>query len=87
MRGKPPLSQKVGYQYRNIPAYAGKTGKQGFYLLRKPEHPRVCGENPLGQVLSMVNEGTSPRMRGKLDVDLGAVGCARNIPAYAGKTG
>ena len=65
MRGKPIPSAVERVLARNIPAYAGKTFR-GFLLhtLHK-EHPRVCGENELADMLWRHPLGTSPRMRGK----------------------
>ena len=45
MRGK-PHHQPIGpSEYRNIPAYAGKTCQPDSVRKGKAEHPRVCGEN------------------------------------------
>ena len=45
MRGKlTPKDTKIG-DYRNIPAYAGKTKRGDITHGRESEHPRVCGEN------------------------------------------
>ena len=50
------------------------------------DHPRGCGEHTMQDMLPGLQEGSSPRMRGALDllVDLGAR--AGIIPADAGST-
>ena len=45
MRGKPQIVAVYGGVRRNIPAYAGKTGRSGAAGAVAKEHPRVCGEN------------------------------------------
>ena len=64
MRGKPtPVTSKKSSS-RNIPAYAGKT--YGPYAQRNQpaEHPRVCGENPLGWLMGPEG-GEHPRVCGE----------------------
>ena len=78
---------RVGVRPRGlIPACAGKT--PGVW--RRPPgggaHPRVCGENLSFVEDGAVGYGSSPRVRGKLEVGLGG-GCDLGlIPACAGKT-
>ena len=45
MRGKLLGKKPVIGGFRNIPAYAGKTGSISHALRHAQEHPRVCGEN------------------------------------------
>ena len=45
MRGKRANSKGFMMVFRNIPAYAGKTGHRPGTGPARPEHPRVCGEN------------------------------------------
>ena len=69
-----------------IPACAGKT--PGFIWMSSIcwAHPRVCGENGVGNCWVWCRAGSSPRVRGKL-VDFPSVsGWVRLIPACAGKT-
>ena len=86
MRGKLPRQRVVAVHGGNIPAYAGKTPKEGIANVIPSEHPRVCGENWGGSRLMRWNVGTSPRMRGKRGKNLSPNSPGRNIPAYAGKT-
>ena len=45
MRGKHAQERMGESAFRNIPAYAGKTGGTVFTIVHGQEHPRVCGEN------------------------------------------
>ena len=87
MRGKQQGHPAKRCASGNIPAYAGKTESNANANRMFQEHPRVCGENLQLHMAGNIAMGTSPRMRGKhlfmagVDID------ARNIPAYAGKTG
>ena len=65
MRGKRPSKIFFRFRYRNIPAYAGKTGALRIVVKRWKEHPRVCGENSSVFTEGFSSAGTSPRMRGK----------------------
>ena len=47
MRGKLSIRWAIALRARNIPAYAGKTHRDETLTILEPEHPRVCGENPL----------------------------------------
>ena len=86
MRGKPGHVPKIICHLRNIPAYAGKTCGGSSVQEAAWEHPRVCGENDLQDEIDRGQEGTSPRMRGKLSRKTPTQTAGRNIPAYAGKT-
>ena len=86
MRGKPDYPAPTLASHRNIPAYAGKTNLAWMASTRRPEHPRVCGENRNTPPNPSVPVGTSPRMRGKRYVLTDPGKPSRNIPAYAGKT-
>mgnify|MGYP000867627212 CR=1 FL=1 len=45
MRGKRDFFRSIWNNFRNIPAYAGKTSPCPFSRQSSQEHPRVCGEN------------------------------------------
>ena len=49
-------------------------------------HPRACGENYKNLTLVELEEGSSPRVRGKRDAAFAGWGSPRLIPARAGKT-
>ena len=86
MRGKLPRYNSAPCRFRNIPAYAGKTGFCMIEKLGLTEHPRVCGENRTCYGGTRYSSGTSPRMRGKRCPTPPRRPRRRNIPAYAGKT-
>ena len=86
MRGKQVTAGNTTLSKRNIPAYAGKTPWTLITKNNHSEHPRVCGENFQEPGKTRPDTGTSPRMRGKLGRARTRQRCARNIPAYAGKT-
>ena len=86
MRGKPLPWWSLPQPFRNIPAYAGKTGAVAQGVQVSAEHPRVCGENLSSLKDKVTSTGTSPRMRGKLADSSKDTLESRNIPAYAGKT-
>ena len=69
-----------------IPAYAGNTEVAEAGADALGDHPRVCGEHGsfIGNLFAQA--GSSPRMRGTLDVRGIDVQGAGIIPAYAGNT-
>ena len=86
MRGKPVqrLSRRSGPGL--IPAHAGKTTRKPLHSASHRAHPRACGENRGPDLLHQVEDGSSPRMRGKplpTSANFEATGL---IPAHAGKT-
>ena len=50
------------------------------------DHPRGCGEKPVARHLSEASGGSSPRVRGKVEVALGDPVAIGIIPAGAGKS-
>ena len=69
-----------------IPAYAGNTRLECLVLLRKGDHPRVCGEHIIRISCRRLQRGSSPRMRGTRQcITLSSMGDGI-IPAYAGNT-
>ena len=70
-----------------IPACAGKTAAELPAAELRPAHPRVCGENLLRLLTSLVRIGSSPRVRGKQILSAMSRLLLRLIPACAGKTG
>ena len=73
--------------HRLIPACAGKTVGPGAGGGAAEAHPRVCGENEAGWEWTYVDDGSSPRVRGKLGLLVEFGEEVRLIPACAGKTG
>ena len=71
---------------RFIPAHAGNTLAEDFFLLGEPVHPRACGEHTAPPPHRRAFHGSSPRMRGTQEItEHGAVEL-RFIPAHAGNT-
>ena len=69
-----------------IPAWAGKTHSRRCGPDRRPAHPRVGGENPLGGPVVNHDVGSSPRGRGKRRMGHESIQTTGLIPAWAGKT-
>ena len=69
-----------------IPACAGKTTKLSPSHRVYQAHPRVCGENKCRDVETYPVRGSSPRVRGKLIVNVTPATGSGLIPACAGKT-
>ena len=65
MRGKLFLTLLPIRNIRNIPAYAGKTHRDGTPMILEPEHPRVCGENLLTKRTKSCNNRNIPAYAGK----------------------
>ena len=50
---------------RITPAYAGRTPGGRLAPCQSPDHPRVCGENPVARLTRPAGVGSPPRMRGE----------------------
>ena len=86
MRGKQGGWQQPNLCARIIPAHAGQTLAALGLRSMPSDHPRACGANAGSNCAATNSNGSSPRMRGKLD-GRGDFGCARRIiPAHAGQT-
>ena len=85
-RGEPVLSGEADELSRNIPAYAGRTSSWVIPSLAIWKHPRIRGENSSGGSQRRMHMETSPHTRGELVAQRILHDCARNIPAYAGRT-
>ena len=86
MRGKLIPSHGGDAQCRITPADAGKTPSCTTFAPLVQDHPRGCGENDTEQSISEMNEGSPPRMRGKLLSPFALKLRERITPADAGKT-
>ena len=76
----PPLESGI------IPACAGSTRSCRRWSRSPGDHPRMCGEHVIDQLATQVGQGSSPHVRGALQVtqvEREAVGI---IPACAGST-
>ena len=86
MRGKVLCRRGAAGRHGITPAYAGKRqcAKTRYQTIR--DHPRVCGEKTLPELLTLKALGSPPRMRGKVLAALGAAHLGGITPAYAGKS-
>ena len=70
---------------RITPAHAGKSLQSAGHGSRHQDHPRTCGEKPMGFWVCPPIEGSPPHMRGK-GTALGCKAAGTGItPAHAGK--
>ena len=60
--------------------------KNGLESSYEQDHPRVCGENFVFELMRIVNRGSPPRVRGKLAYISILFIISRITPACAGKT-
>ena len=74
------------YHPRITPAYAGKSARFHPLLTIPKDHPRVCGEKGGGGLDTRPQQGSPPRMRGKVTKSFQEHGYVRITPAYAGKS-
>ena len=65
VRGKREPQSHYSHTSRLIPARAGKTPSRGGRAPTPWAHPRACGENGAGEAPGVLDEGSSPRVRGK----------------------
>ena len=86
MRGKPQRRRLRHARRRIIPAHAGQTSNPPSLRLSGPDHPRACGANVYGLSSDFVQDGSSPRMRGKRWRSNRRIARFRIIPAHAGQT-
>ena len=86
MRGKLAADDVHHRQERIIPAHAGQTFRRSASCTRWPDHPRACGANACATSSDISRSGSSPRMRGKLELRKQPDGRVRIIPAHAGQT-
>ena len=86
MRGALLCSRHQNWVWRIIPADAGSTEQLrcGFEL--GADHPRGCGEHWIMSSALLADPGSSPRMRGALNVHPVLISQPRIIPADAGST-
>ena len=71
---------------RFIPACAGNSWLRLAFLRLLAVHPRVCGEQSVAQGCQIVRAGSSPRVRGTVEIKPDYASPARFIPACAGNS-
>ena len=69
---------------RFIPAFAGNAAQAMDRPMAAPVHPRVCGERTIYGTAGGSITGSSPRLRGTLELALCRLCRRRFIPAFAG---
>ena len=67
------------------PAYAGKRMEKAKEMLRRKDHPRLCGEKSTDKRPFRKSSGSPPPMRGKVRIAVPAGAVLWITPAYAGK--
>ena len=86
MRGTHPRRDVTLLVSRFIPAHAGNTSAWSISPFARAVHPRACGEHWIFTQAYPSSIGSSPRMRGTLQVADGRHPGHRFIPAHAGNT-
>ena len=86
MRGKERSIYNEREAQGITPAYAGKSIPQTPLMVKRWDHPRVCGEKAPRQTLDFAMLGSPPRMRGKGGYSHGHTTFFGITPAYAGKS-
>ena len=85
MRGKGYTTAAESEENRITPAYAGKSSHLCKSFRDRQDHPRLCGEKPIGSLVQTAFTGSPPPMRGKESAYMPQSYQARITPAYAGK--
>ena len=86
MRGKAVSFLQLPGVDRITPAYAGKSLLCCPAPCPEQDHPRVCGEKHTNYSDGSGQQGSPPRMRGKVTLPLQDYSLAGITPAYAGKS-
>ena len=86
VRGKEALTPGKRTPERITPACAGKRISRSRSSAIRRDHPRVCGEKHLREVLGVKHRGSPPRVRGKVSTQPVDVAQTRITPACAGKS-
>ena len=86
MRGKGLYTQILLPQSGITPAYAGKSRDRTNLTAAPWDHPRVCGEKGICTKCIQQQQGSPPRMRGKVRPHEKQRNRNGITPAYAGKS-
>ena len=87
MRGKDGVKQYTADRVGITPAYAGKSNVKRVIIACVEDHPRLCGEKNYTAFYALLQVGSPPPMRGKVNSVICYVIVSRITPAYAGKSG
>ena len=88
----PPMRGKVLFFFQCFhflgitPAYAGKSLRSRRFAFEKWDHPRLCGEKPNAEAITLAFRGSPPPMRGKATTSGTRKRAGGIPPAYAGKS-
>ena len=85
VRGKAGGCRTAAASSGITPAYAGKSLLNTDNTTAARDHPRACGEKPPSCPEMSTNEGSPPRMRGKVGLLHGHIIAIGITPAHAGK--
>jgi hypothetical protein len=86
MRGSPPSTRAYSSPNGIIPAHAGLTVSIVTKGTLNWDHPRACGAHHRDVYQMICEKGSSPRMRGSLDMGQSRSSTMGIIPAHAGLT-
>ena len=84
VRGTDPVIPLAAVLSRFIPACAGNRIQGALDQATPAVHPRVCGEQGFIEAIGLKTSGSSPRVRGTVQVYAPGLGEIRFIPACAG---
>ena len=84
VRGTAKTADETEGAPRFIPARAGNSVSQVSYVDLSAVHPRACGEQGFCEPVVEIADGSSPRVRGTVSLDLLSLCLGRFIPARAG---
>ena len=86
VRGTGRRQERQGGVGRFIPACAGNSGNVGEGFKGQAVHPRVCGEQDFMEARTLIEAGSSPRVRGTEFTGCQTATACRFIPACAGNS-
>ena len=85
VRGKVSSSLASPVSMRITPACAGKSNAASFAANTSKDHPRMCGEKTGKATTADIKQGSPPRMRGKVFVQLVVQGVIKDHPRVCGE--
>ena len=85
-RGKRTEAKQDSPGQGTIPAHAGETRRASFRWMACGDDPRARGGNTLADLEWAVEQGRSPRTRGKHGLERAEKILSGTIPAHAGET-
>mgnify|MGYP004621490113 CR=1 FL=1 len=85
VRGKEFQKNWDALRTRITPACAGKSNAASFAANTSKDHPRMCGEKTGKATTADIKQGSPPRMRGKVFVQLVVQGVIKDHPRVCGE--